>query len=156
LIKLLFAKQEYFDQYKLLLTTPGVAEITAIAILAEIGDVSSFLSARQLAAYIGITPKPRLSGTSVHGQSCISKIGNSTLRKALYMPALSCNQFLVQWAKKLEDRGKKGKQIIVVVMRKLIHLIYGVLKTIQDLMKIFCRSRKLCVQLVRVIHIILA
>ncbi|MDR2794425.1 MAG: IS110 family transposase [Holosporaceae bacterium] len=49
----------------------GVAKITAIAVLSEIGDVHNFLSARQLAAYLGATPKHKESGTSVHKQQKI-------------------------------------------------------------------------------------
>ena len=82
-------KNEYSEKYKRLLTIPGIGEVTAIAILAEISDIGEFLNARQLAAYIGVTPKQKVSGTSVHKQSRISKIGNSKLRKALYLPAIT-------------------------------------------------------------------
>jgi transposase len=69
-------------------TIPGIGKTTAVAILAESPAIESFSNARQLAAYAGLTPKHRTSGTSVRGKSSISKIGSSKLRKALYFPAI--------------------------------------------------------------------
>jgi transposase len=141
-------KQECHSKYKLLLTIPGIGVITAIAILAEIGDASDFLNARQLAAYVGVTPKHRCSGTSVRGKSRISKIGNSVLRKAIYMPAMTtsrCSPAIKEWTMKLRDRGKKGMQIIVAVMRRLIHIIYGVLKNSTEFDENMLLGTKKCV-----------
>jgi transposase len=124
-------KKEHQDKYERLLSIPGIGDITAIAVLAEIGDVSEFLSARQLAAYIGVTPRQVTSGTSIHKQSRISKMGNSSLRKALYFPAIVAKNHsnpLIEFSDRLKSRGKKTKQIILAVMRKLVHIIYGVLK----------------------------
>ena len=67
---------------------PDIGKLTAVAILAESPDLDSFNSARELAAYAGLTPKHRVSGTSVRGKSAISKIGSAKLRKALYFPAI--------------------------------------------------------------------
>ena len=68
---------------------PGIGKLTAVAILAESPDLDSVNSARELAAYAGLTPKHRVSGTSVRGKSAISKIGSAKLRKALYFPAIA-------------------------------------------------------------------
>ncbi len=56
----------------------------------------------------------------------------AALRAALYMAALSArrnNPVLRAFADRLEAKGLKGKQVIVAVMRKLIHLAYGILKS---------------------------
>lgn len=63
------------EQYNLLQSIPGISKTTALAVLAELPEIASFKSARQLAAYIGITPKHRQSGTSLKGRSRISKVG---------------------------------------------------------------------------------
>jgi len=58
-------------------------------------------------------------------------MGLKTLRKALYLPALTAMRFnptLKKFAEKLKERGKKFKQIICAIMRKLVHIIFGVLK----------------------------
>jgi transposase len=60
------------------------------------------------------------------------KIGHARLRKALYMPALVAMQYnplIVSFARRLRDNGKNGKVIVCAVMRKLVHIIFGVLKS---------------------------
>ena len=61
----------------------------------------------------------------------LSKIGNARLRKALYFPAITalrCSPFFQRWADGLRQRGKSKMSVIGAVMRKLIHIAYGVLK----------------------------
>lgn len=65
------------QQRDLLTSIPGVAETTAAAVLAELGDINQFDSARQVhrcvdvvAAFAGLVPKIRQSGSSVRGRSC--------------------------------------------------------------------------------------
>ncbi|WP_250121582.1 IS110 family transposase [Chroococcidiopsis sp. CCMEE 29] len=119
-------------QRDLLTSIPGVGEQTAASILAEIGSVTTFESARQLAAYSGLTPRERTSGTSVRGKTSLSRIGNSRLRKALFMPALTaaqCNPILHDLWERLLRRGKTKMVAVGAVMRKLLHLAFGVLKS---------------------------
>lgn len=120
------------EQSALLDSIPGIAQTTAATLLAEITDIKQYRSARQVAAYAGLVPRERQSGSSVRGRTRLSKIGNARLRRALYFPAvtaLRCSPFFQAWAKGMEERGKCKMQIIGAVMRKLIHLAYGVLKT---------------------------
>jgi transposase len=61
---------------KVLRTLPGVGEFTALVMLAEIGDISRFGSARKLASWAGLTPTVRGSDLTVrHGH--ISKQGSA-------------------------------------------------------------------------------
>jgi transposase len=116
----------------ILYSIPGIAQTTAAAILAEITDFTQYKSARQVAAYAGLVPRERVSGSSVRGRTRLSKIGNARLRRALYFPAITalrCSAFFQAWAKGLQERGKCKMSIIGAAMRKLIHLAYGVLKT---------------------------
>ncbi len=120
------------EQSELLSSIPGIAQTTAAALLAEITDITQYRSARQVAAYAGLVPRERTSGSSVRGRTRLSKIGNARLRKALYFPAITalrCSSFFQSWAKGLQERGKCKMSVIGAVMRKLIHLAYGVLKT---------------------------
>jgi len=119
-------------QSELLDSIPGTAESTAAALLAEITGIKQYKSARQVAAYAGLVPRERQSGTSVRGRARLSKIGNARLRRALYFPAITalrCSPFFQAWAKGLQERGKSKMSVICAVMRKLVHLAYGVLKT---------------------------
>jgi transposase len=120
------------QQSELLDSIPGIAQTTAALLLSEITDITQYRSARQVAAYAGLVPRERQSGSSIRGRTRLSKIGNARLRKALYFPALTalrCSPFFQTWAKGLQERGKSKMSVICAVMRKLIHLAYGVLKT---------------------------
>jgi transposase len=119
-------------QSELLDSIPGVAETTAAHLLSEITDIKQYRSARQVAAYAGLVPRERQSGSSIRGRTRLSKIGNARLRRALYFPAITairCSPFFQRWADGLLKRGKSKMSVICAVMRKLVHLAYGVLKT---------------------------
>ncbi len=115
----------------LLESIPGIGLTTALALLAELPDLSTFQSAKQLSAYAGLNPSIRSSGSSVRGRGSLSKMGSSLLRKCLYFPAMVAmryNPALKVFADRLREKGKKPMVIIAAVMRKLLHIIFGVLK----------------------------
>lgn len=115
----------------LLLSIPGIGEATTARLLAEV-NFHSYDTARSAAAFTGLVPRLRLSGSSVRGKARLSKMGSPRVRHALYFPAVTairCSPPIKEWAKTLRERGKCEMQIIGAVMRKLIHLAYGVLKT---------------------------
>lgn len=106
--------------------------MSAAVLLAEVPDLKQYKSARQVAAFAGLVPRGRQSGSSIRGRVRLSKIGNARLRKALYFPAvtaLRCSPFFQAWAEGLRQRGKSKMAVIGAAMRKLMHLAYGVLKT---------------------------
>jgi transposase len=114
----------------LLDSIPGIGHLTACVLLAELGDIRRFDDVRELVAFVGLNPRQRQSGKKRSTQG-ISRMGSASLRAALYMPAIVAkthNPCLNAWAETLTRRGLSGKQVIVAVMRKLLHLAYGVLK----------------------------
>jgi transposase len=123
---------ELTRQQALLTSIPGIGELTAIRLLAEMAPLERFQSARQAAAYTGLTPKHHESGSSVRGRTRLSKIGNARVRKALYWPAIAAlrsNPLIRAFGQRLRVRGKATMVVIGAAMRKLVHLAYGVLKT---------------------------
>jgi len=122
---------ELQKKQKLLETIPGVGKATIMQILSFI-NVENFSSVKQLDAFLGLNPKQRQSGTSVNKRCRISKIGNGNLRKTLYFPAIVAtryNPIIKAFYDRLKSNGKPAKVIICGAMRKLVHIIYGVLKT---------------------------
>jgi transposase len=116
----------------LLDSIPGIAEATAAAPLSEITGITQYRSAPRVAAYAGPVPRERQWGTSVRGRTRLSKVGHARLRRASYfaaITALRCGPLFRRWAEGLRQRGKSKMAVIGAVMRKLIHLAYGVLKT---------------------------
>jgi len=120
------------SQQRLLTSIAGIGEKTAATVLAEIGSLELFRSARQLAAFAGLTPQEFTSGSSVRGKTRLCKIGNARLRKALYFPALTmirhCPEIKV-FRERLLRAGKTKMQVVGAVMHKLIRVIYGVLRS---------------------------
>ena len=87
---------------------------------------------RQLAAWAGLTPRHHSSGTSGKTQTPITKIGSVHLRRGLFMPAMTArvyNPLLKEFGDRLQANGKTPKQVIIAIMRKLLHQIYGILKS---------------------------
>jgi transposase len=116
----------------LIASIPGVGATTVARILGHLGDIRRFESAKAFAAFLGVTPKQRTSGTSVRGRTMISRTGSTALRAALYMPSLVArrhNPILAQFAERLLATGMAKKAVIGAVMHKLTHLIYGVIHT---------------------------
>lgn len=119
------------QQSELLESIPGVGKRTAAKLLAEITDISQYKSARQVAAYAGLTPRNNRSGT-IRGKTRLSKTGNARVRKALFFPAIVAkrhNPIVRAFCERLSSHGKNKMQVIGAAMRKLIHIVFGVLKS---------------------------
>jgi transposase len=126
------ADPELKQRFDLLVSIPGIGPLTAAKLLGEIRDVCAFDSPRQLAAYAGVTPRNVSSGTSVHKKARMSKTGNANLRKILYMPAVCAkryNPIIQTFCQRLLASGLKPMEVIGAAMHKLLHLIYGILKS---------------------------
>jgi len=130
--------QSHIDQHpdlknkqSLLESIPGIGQKTAATLLAEL-PLSKRLSSKQIAAFAGLTPEQLSSGNYRRQQDKLSKLGRASLRTALYMPALTAMRFnpITQaLAERLRKKGKRPMTIIAAVMRKLLVLAYGVLKS---------------------------
>lgn len=130
--------RDHFDDHpklkadrNLLASIPGIGETTASVFLAEVGNVANFSTARELAAFCGLTPRERTSGSSVRGRPRMCKTGNARLRKALYLPAVvakTYNPIIKSFCERLAARGKSKMSVVGAAMRKLLHIAFGVLK----------------------------
>lgn len=122
---------ELKQQCQLLDSIPGIGQRTATRLLAEIEDISQYKSARQVAAYAGLTPRNNRSGTR-RGPTRLSKTGNARVRKALFLPAMVAKQHnpvVHSFCQRLARHGKNKMQLLGAAMRKLIHIAFGVLKS---------------------------
>jgi transposase len=122
-------------RYRHVRSIPGYGQRSALLVLSELVALPTTLDVRQWVAQAGIDPRPIRSGTSVHPPVRISKRGNVYLRRALFMPALVAlrrDPAVQRFATDLTARGKRPLQIVVAVMRKHLHAIYGMLRTDTD------------------------
>ena len=117
---------------QLITSIPGIGNTTAARILGHLGDIRRFSSAKALAAFLGVTPRQRSSGTSIKGRTIMSRSGSTSMRAALYMPGMVASRYnplLHQFASRLAANGMAKKAVIGAVMHKLVHIIYGVIRT---------------------------
>ncbi len=123
---------ELKNQGSLLASIPGLGDKTIPILLAYYGGPLRFTKAKQAAAFAGLDPRQHESGSSVRGKPRLSKVGHTFLRKALYMPAMVATT-RTAWGRAFKERldaaGKPPMLILGAMMRKLIHVAYGVLKS---------------------------
>ncbi len=127
----LHARAKADPRVKVLRALPGVGEFTALVMLAEIGDISRFGSARKLASWAGLTPTVRGSDLTVrHGH--ISKQGSAWLRWVLNQAAQTAKrspEFAATYAAIARKRGKKIATIAIA--RKLLTRAWHLLAEMQ-------------------------
>ncbi|MBN7799208.1 IS110 family transposase [Parahaliea mediterranea] len=114
----------------LLESIPGVGPTVSQQMVAVLRS-RRFEKASQCAAFLGLIPIERESGTSVKKPPRLSKFGDGRIRAKLYMAAMVAtrhNTVIQAQYRRLVRRGKSRMAAIGAAMRKLVHLCYGVLK----------------------------
>lgn len=116
-------------------TIPGIGLLTALWIVVTTMNFTLCASAEQAAAYAGLVPMPRESGTSVYKRPCIGHTGNGRLRTALYLATLSAaryNPIIQPFYERLRLAGKPMKVARCAAARKLLLLAYALVKHQKD------------------------
>ncbi|SDN57456.1 IS110 family transposase [Vreelandella arcis] len=116
---------------QLLESIPGIGNVLSARLVATLRS-RDFRSARQAAAFLGLVPILKESGTSVKLRSHLSKAGAPSIRRKLYMAAVvstRCNPGVSEQFARLKARGKPTLSALGAAMRKLVHIAFGVLKS---------------------------
>ena len=111
---------------------PGIGKSSSASLLSFYADTKRFDNARKAVAFAGLDPRQHESGSSVRGKAKLSKVGHSFIRKAMYMPAVVAlykTAWGIAFYERLKTSGKCNMVIIGAMMRKLIHVVFGVLKS---------------------------
>ncbi len=123
--------RSYAQTKERVMSISGLGQRTACALLAYVGDLSTFKNHKQLSAYMGLNPVPMESG-KMQARSHISKQGNAKLRSLFYLCALSAKRYNKD-CKKLYERllakGKEKKVALIAVANKLIRQVFAVVKS---------------------------
>jgi transposase len=111
-----------------LMQLPGFGVITAMTVLAAIGEIQRFASARHLASYSGLTPGLEQSGTKYRERG-VTKEGRKELRWALVEVAQRAVKSDPVWKTRFQEMQKRmhRNQAIVAVARRLLELVWYVL-----------------------------
>ena len=116
--------------FDLLSSIPGIGEVTAALVLAEVPNIAEF-TPKGLAAFSGLSPQRDDSGKRM-AQAGISRIGNAALRSALFMCALTArrhNPKLADFAKRMAGERKPNKVILVAIARKLLVMAHAIIRS---------------------------
>lgn len=120
-----------FPLSQVFMSMPGVGIKTAATILLTIGDAGTFTSAGHLAAYTGIAPVTRRSGTSIRGEFP-ARSGNKQLKNALFRSARIANchhPASKAYYQKKRDQGKKHNAAVICLARCPRDVIYSLLRS---------------------------
>jgi transposase len=118
----LSGEARYRRKVGMLTEIPGVGNLTAMVFLTELGDLSRFGNRRELASYLGLTPRSWESGEDSDRKGHISKLGPARVRKVLNQAAwamVRCRPGCGAWFAARTPKKKDRKRMIVAVMRKL-------------------------------------
>lgn len=121
LLKDLAVSELYFERVRLLRTVPGIGLLSAMYLLLELGDITRFARAEQLAAYVGLTPSQYSSGENVR-MGRITRCGKSELRAILTEVAWTAIKKDPELLKVYENlKFRRGaKKAVVAVARRLL------------------------------------
>ncbi|MFF0523306.1 IS110 family transposase [Actinomadura nitritigenes] len=124
--------EELLDAHPLaqvLTSMPGIGLRTAARILIDVGDCSRFRSAGHLAAYAGLAPATRTSGSSVRGESPPRR-GNRQLKRAFYLAAFASlrDPTCRAYYDKKRSEGKHHVAAITCLARRRIDVLYAMLR----------------------------
>lgn len=121
--------------YKKLKTIPSIGSKTAMLLIATTNEFKNFESSKQLASYIGISPRIYQSGSSVNGKGKICKMGMGQMRKILFMASLTASRYnkaCKEMFDRLVEKGKPKKVALVAVMNKLIKQAFAIGTKLED------------------------
>lgn len=130
-------ENEFIQQIELIQSIPGVGFISAVSIMAEIGDFSAFEKPKQLVAYFGLDPTVRESGKFKATQTRLSKRGSRIARRVLFRVVLACirknrsgeaNNPVLRAYYETKTQQKSKKTAIGAIMRKVTNIIFAVLR----------------------------
>jgi len=112
-----------------LTSMPGIGVRTAARILLEVGDASNFASSGHLAAYAGIAPVTRSSGTSIKGEHP-ARTGNRQLKRAFFLAAFAALADPVSRAyyDRKRAEGKKHNAALICLARRRCDVLYAMLR----------------------------
>ena len=127
--RLVKSDDEWKGRAELLQSAPGVGEITATTLIAEVPELGQ-LNRQKISALVGVAPLNRDSG-QFRGRRTIFG-SRRAVRSVLYMAALAarrCNPVIRAFADRLEAQGKLPQVILVACMRKLLIILNTIVKT---------------------------
>jgi transposase len=116
--------------FSVLTSMPGIGIRTAARILLEVGDGTSFPTAGHLAAYAGLAPVTRRSGTSIRGEHP-PKGGNKQLKRAFFLSVFAAlaDPLSRAYYDRKRAEGKKHNAALICLARRRVDVLHAMLRT---------------------------
>lgn len=129
ILQLVESHDDWQERFELLKSVPGVGDVTATTLLAELPELGR-LNRKQIAALVGVAPMNRDSGQSHRPRRVAG--GRAAIRATLYMAALAAcrsNEVIREFAHRLKAQGKPHKVVLTACMRKLLVILNTMVQT---------------------------
>ena len=118
-----------YDQLK---SIPGIGVKTAMFMIVVTNGFREFESSKQVSSYLGMSPSTKMSGSSIRGQSRITKTGNKHMRKLLFLSSFTAykyNPACKELYDRITEKGKSKKLALTAVGNKLIKQAFAIAKS---------------------------
>jgi len=118
-----------FDQLK---SIPGIGTKTAMFLIVVTNGFKTFENSKQVSSYLGMSTSIRTSGSSIRGQSRITKTGNIHMRNLLFLSSFTAykyNPSCKALYDRITDKGKSKKLALIAVANKLIKQAFALAKS---------------------------
>lgn len=129
--KIITADESFKKNYNLLVSIPGIGNVTAVYLIICTNNFSGNISGKQLACYAGVAPFGNTSGISIKGKEKVHKMANKELKKLLFMCAMSAIQYcpeMTQYYERKTAEGKNGLSVLNAIKNKLVLRVASVIK----------------------------
>jgi transposase len=123
------------NNYKLLISVPGIGPVTATYILCCTNNFAGKVSGKQLACYAGVVPFQETSGKSLKGRNKVHKMANKELKSLLHMCALTSIKYYPEFRNyynRKEAEGKHPNSILNAICNKIVLRVVAVVNNQKD------------------------
>ena len=129
--EIISSDEELKSQFLLITSIDGVGTQTAMFMIAFTAGFTLFENSRKFASYAGIAPFPYQSGTSIHGKTRISTLGNMKFKSLLSNCATSAimnNAEMNAYYQRRINEGKDKMSTINIIRNKILGRIFAVVQ----------------------------
>ena len=129
--ELIDSNEKLKEKSELILSIPGLGWASVFVILIEMPDIEDVAHAPSYAAAAGVQPTAKRSGERQPESSPMSRAGRRIVRRSLYMPSIHASWKIPELEMlytRLVGKGKRRMQARVACLRKLLMIVYGVLR----------------------------
>ena len=103
------------NNYKLLLSVPGIGPVTALYLICCTANFASKITGKQLACYCGVVPFEHQSGKSIKAKPRVHKMANKQLKSLLHMGARSIANYHPEFKSYYQRKQKEGKHALSII-----------------------------------------